>query len=158
MEQYFNDQLLRLERDRKAREVQVEELEKRLSDERADSEKRLQEALAESSRVIQDLNKRMDEVRQEDRSQYQDTINTVRSQQRNAKQECQQWKREAERLNTQIQAATIGSFTSDSIEKKRLEQRIADLERERQQNSTNFWDVLVPIATVASSVLLRTLL
>ncbi|KAG5758565.1 hypothetical protein H9Q72_013300 [Fusarium xylarioides] len=51
MEQAFNDQLVRLERERKAREAKIQDLETRLSTERADANERFQAAMAESNRM-----------------------------------------------------------------------------------------------------------
>jgi hypothetical protein len=53
VEQQFNDQIYRLEQDRKEREAQIQALEARLTSERADSDRRVQEGSGKGRRCNQ---------------------------------------------------------------------------------------------------------
>jgi len=53
LEQHFKDQLPRLERDRKEREKEIDDLESRMVQERLASESRIQEAIARSNDAVQ---------------------------------------------------------------------------------------------------------
>lgn len=153
MEQFFNDQLLRLQREGKAREQKIEELESRLSDERADSERRFQEAMAESNRVLQDLKAGMAAQEETSRARYEEAMRVVREKQ----DEAARAKAEVDRLNKEVEEVIVGQGTADWTERRALEQRLAYLESQREQSQTNFWDILRPIATIGTSVLIRSL-
>jgi hypothetical protein len=153
MEQFFNDQLLRLQREGKAREQKIEELESRLSDERADSERRFQEAMAESNRVLQGLKAGMAAQEETSRTRYEAAMREVRERQ----DEAARAKAEVDRLNREVEEAMVGQGTANWTERHALEQRLAYLESQREQSQTNFWDVLRPIATIGTSVLIRSL-
>nr|RBQ89673.1 hypothetical protein FVER53263_13652 [Fusarium verticillioides] len=77
MEQAFNDQLVRLERERKAREAKIQDLETRLSTERADANERFQAAMAESNRMVSALKLEMETARAEDMAEYDETIRKI---------------------------------------------------------------------------------
>ncbi len=153
MEQFFNDQLLRLKREGKAREQKIEELESRLSDERADSERRFQEAMAESNRILQDLKTGMAAQEEASCTRYEAAMREVRERQ----DEAARAKAEVDRLNREVEEAMVGRGTADWTERHALEQRLEYLESQREQTQTNFWDVLRPIATIGTSVLIRSL-
>ncbi|KAK3367253.1 hypothetical protein B0T24DRAFT_651556 [Lasiosphaeria ovina] len=136
MEQAFNDQLRRLERERKARDGKVEELEARLSTERADSNRHFQDAMAESSRTLEELKADMALAREDDRSRFEQTI----------------------RLSRQIRENSVAMMVAGNAERQGLEARIAELEAQKESNSTNFWDILAPISSIAAAVVMRGIL
>ncbi|KAF9765174.1 hypothetical protein IL306_002584 [Fusarium sp. DS 682] len=157
MEQAFNDQLIRLERERKAREAKIQDLETRLSTERADANERFQAAMAESNRMVTALKLEMDQARAEDKAEYDETIRKIEERQRGAVTEASRWRGEVERLNQQIRDASTAQIAAHGLERRRMEARIRELEEVRNTSNTNFWDVVGNIANVATGILLHML-
>jgi len=155
MTQQHNDQLLRLEADRKEREVQVAALEARLTSERADSERRIQEAMAKSDDAIRKVTKEMAMVRSQDRANYQLNLDEMKRQREQSEREYERWKVEVANENKRIaQLKAAQQEAVSSAEREWLDQRIYQLERQKKSRSDKVFSVLGNVLTLGLPVLL----
>ncbi|KAF1995078.1 hypothetical protein P154DRAFT_446313 [Amniculicola lignicola CBS 123094] len=158
MEQRFNDQLHRLEKERRERDEEIDGLEARLARERLDSDSRLQEALARSNNLVTKLTSEMSSARAEDKSRYEKTLRDLKEQQDRSINEGRKWQNEIATANDKIMELTVmQAFARDRDdlgERDRLEGRIRQLEREKEEKEDGFWDMLVPLTTLAISALI----
>ncbi|ORY17907.1 hypothetical protein BCR34DRAFT_621585 [Clohesyomyces aquaticus] len=137
LEQKFNDQLHRLERDRKEREAELDDLEARLARERLDSDTKLHEALARSEKLVNKIKDEMVNAQEEEKRRYENTLRQLEKQQERSAEEGRKYQKDIA-----------------NQERHMLEERIRDLEASKQQATTNFWDVLVPLTAIGLQVLL----
>jgi chromosome segregation ATPase len=153
LEQHFNDQLLRLERDRKEREKEFDDLESRMVQERLASESRIQEAIARSNDAVQRVRHDMENARGEDRQKYEAALHTMEARRNASVEESQRWQKELAQANDKILQLSLAQARARNEDKRELEERIWALENEKTESTTNLWDVLTPVASIAASIL-----
>jgi chromosome segregation ATPase len=142
MTQQFNDQILRLENERKEREIQVEALTERLMSERADSDRRILEAMAKSDDAIIQMTAETDRARSVDRASYEARLTEMREQREAADQEHERWREEVRRSNEQIAQYTIAQQTAGKAEYQRLEEKIAQLEEKKKSGTRKVFKIV----------------
>ena len=151
--QAFNDQIFRLEMERKERENRVRQLEERLTDERADSERRIRAAVEQSNEVMQNMKAMMERATSRDREEYERKFEEMKEQRRRADREVEEWRREVRMLNERIAQLAAAHGRSGRDEKVKIEEEMEELEGRKKSRIQKILGVLGNIATIGLPIL-----